>query len=285
MPRPIWQGNITFGLINIPVALYSAEKRVSIHFNLLDSRDHAHIRYERVNEITGEEVPWDQIVKAYEFKDGNYVILKEKELKKAEIENSQSVEIEDFIDQKSLDCLYFEKPYYLVPVKSGLKAYVLLRETLKKTKKVGIAKVVIRTKQYLAVVMPYDNSLLLNLLRFAQELKNPSEFDIPKQTISKYKISAKEIEMAERVVASMTAKWNPKKYHDEHRDKLMEWIKRKMKKEPITVPEKEEPKETAKIIDLMQLLKKSVKKKSTSKKSTIKRGKSSLSRTTRALDK
>jgi len=172
MQRPIWKGHISFGLVSIPVSLYSAEKRVDLHFHMLDSRNLKRIRYERVNDDTGKEVPWTQVVKAFEFDKNNYVILSDDDFKQAAPKAIKSIDIEDFTNLSDIDYLYFERPYYLVPDKSGEKGYVLLREGLKKTKKVGIAKVVIRAKQYLAAVMPGEYSLILNLLRFNQELRN-----------------------------------------------------------------------------------------------------------------
>lgn len=271
MTRPIWKGNITFGLINIPITLYSAESRFDLHFKLLDSRDHAHIRYERINEVTGAEVPWNEVVKAYEFDHDNYVILEDKDLKEFAAENFQSVEIKDFIDQKDLDSIYFEKPYYLIPGKHAEKGYVLLRETLKRTHKVGICKIVIRTREYLSALLPYQNGLVINLMRFPQELRKPEEFEFPKGDIKSYKISEQEVDMAERLIKSMSTQWNPKKYHDEYRDALMKWIEKKMEGgKSITAPTVEEPeppaKKGAKIIDFMPLLKKSLEEKGKSTK-------------------
>ena len=147
MSRPIWKGSISFGLVNIPVSLYSGEQRNVLHFNLLDSRDQAHIRFKRVNEVTGKEVPWDKIIKGFEIKKDEYVLLDDKDFERIAAENNKAIEITDFVDGDSIDPLYFEKPYYLTPDKAGLKGYVLLRATLKKLGKVGIAKVVIRTRE------------------------------------------------------------------------------------------------------------------------------------------
>ncbi len=138
MARPVWKGHISFGLINIPVTLYSAERRSDLHFRMLDSRNMAKVRYERVNEDTGEEVPWDQIVKGFEHGDGNYVVLDDEDFKKAAVEATQSVDLEGFVEAKAIDYVYFDKPYYLVPGKKAEKGYVLLRETLRRTGKVGV---------------------------------------------------------------------------------------------------------------------------------------------------
>jgi len=267
MARPIWNGNITFGLVNIPVELYSAERQSEdLQFHLLDSRNHARIRYERVNEETGKPVSWDRIVKAYEFEKGNYVIVDAKELEKTAAENNQVVQLEEFIPEKDLEPVYFTKPYYLVPTKQGEKGYALLFETLKDTKMAGLMKVVIRTREYLAALLPYKNILLLNLMRFPKEVRSPEEFYVSANTTKTHPISAKEIEMAEHLVASMATKWDPKKYHDKNRELLQKWIEGKIaKKKHVKVATKEKvaiagmPK--GKVIDFMVLLKKSIKQK------------------------
>jgi DNA end-binding protein Ku len=262
MPQAIWKGHISFGLINIPVVLYSAEDRSDLHFHMVDSRNQARIRYERINEATGEEVPWDSVTKAYEYDDDHhYVLLNDEDFKKADVEASQSVDIESFVDRKSVDCLYFEKPYILVPGKKAEKGYVLLRETLKRTDKIGIAKVVIRTRQYMSALMPRGDALYLNLLRYHQEIRDPSEFDLPKGNVAHYHISKKEIEMAEQLVESISSEWKPEKYKDEYRAKLMKWINEKIRSGDKAGPPKTKEKgETiTEGVDLMELLKKSMK--------------------------
>jgi DNA end-binding protein Ku len=263
MARPIWKGHITFGLVNIPVTLFSAEVRTDLHFNMLDSRNNARVRYERVNEATGEEVPWDQIVKAFEYDDNNYVILEEEDFKRAAPESTQTVEIEDFVEQDAIEYVYFDKPYYLVPGKKGEKGYVLLRETLRRSKKVGIAKVVIRKREYLAALVPEGEMLVLELLRFHQELRPVNEFDVPGHDIEDYKISKRELEMAGQLVEAMTSTWEPAKYHDEYRDALMAWIEKKAAAGGAapSAEASEETKEPAgEIVDFMELLKRSVEK-------------------------
>ena len=166
MARPIWKGHISFGLINIPVTLYPAEQRSELHFNLIDDRNKARVRYQRVNERTGEEVPWDNIVKGYEYEENEYVLLGDADFKQADVKATQTVELEDFVTAEEINGIYFDKPYYLVPSKAGIKGYVLLRETLKKTKKMGIARVVIRTREYVAALFPKGRGLVLDLLRY-----------------------------------------------------------------------------------------------------------------------
>lgn len=261
MARPIWKGHISFGLVSIPITLYSAEKRFDLHFKLLDSRDKAKIRYSRVNEVTGEEVPWDQIVKGYEYDDDKYVIVEDEEFKKVAVEATRTIEIEDFIERDSIDYPYFDKPYFVVPDKKNQKGYVLLREVLRNTGKVGIAKVVIHTREYLSALFASEDVLVLELLRFEQELRSPGEFELPEGGLSDYKVTKKEVELAEKLVEAMTTKWQPKKYKDEYRDELMEWIQKKAKSGGVeAAPESpEEPEEEGgKVIDMMELLKKSV---------------------------
>jgi len=275
MPRPIWKGYISFGLINIPVILYSAEKKFDIQFKLVDSRDQAKIRYVRVNEQTGEEVPWKDIAKAYQYEDDSYVVLSEEELKSMVSKNSKTVNIEGFINQGSLDCMDFEKPYYLVPDKKNDKGYVILREVLKNTNKVAIAKVMIHTREYLCVLMPYENAIMLNILRYHQEIMKPSELDLPGGSLSSYKINAREMNMAKQLVASMTMKWNPDEFHDEYRQQLHEWVKEKIRHEKPKKGKKAKISASTKstnVINFVDLLKKSMHTKG-KKSSPVKRTK------------
>lgn len=262
MPRPIWKGHISFGLVSIPITLYPAENRFDLHFKLLDSRDKAKIRYSRINEVTGEEVPWDQIVKGYEYDDDKYVLMEDEDFKKVAVEATQTIEIEDFVEEGSIDYVYFDKPYYVVPDKKNQKGYVLLREVLRSTRKVGIAKVVIHTRQYLSTLFVVGEVLVLNLLRFQQELRSADEFDLPGNKLSDYKVSRKEVELAAKLVEAMTVDWKPEKYHDEYRNELMSWIQKKAKSKGLeAAPQKkdeEAEEEGGKVIDMMELLKKSV---------------------------
>lgn len=263
--RPIWKGSISFGLVMIPVTLFPTDNHTALHFHLLDKRNNARIRYERINEETGKPVPWHEVAKAYEFEKGNYVIIDELELEKTAYKNYDSIEIENFLDKNAIDSLYFEKAYYLSPGKQGIKGYALLHKALEMSKKIGIAKVVIRSRQHLAAVMPFQNILVLNLLRFPEEVKNYKEFQIPENDIKTYKLSAKEIEMADRLVKSMSGKWDPKQYHDENRELLQNWIDKKIKSgksiaEPTTEKTKQKQK-SGKVIDFMALLKKSIQEK------------------------
>ncbi len=262
MARPIWNGSISFGLLNVPVQIYSGERTVDLHFRMLDGRDRKPIRYERVNADTGEEVAWKDIVKAFEYKKGNYVVVPEQELRAAAPESTETVAIEVFVERDAISPTYFEKPYVLVPGKRAEKGYVLLRETLKRTGRLGIGKVVIRTRQYLCALLPQENALLLNLMRFPQELVPPEQFDLPKRKPADYRISARELAMASQLIESMTAPWKPTAFRDDFRDKLHKFIQQRIAKaggakvhetEPAPAPQG-----ASNVVDFVALLKKSL---------------------------
>lgn len=278
MPRPIWTGAISFGLLNIPIKLMTAERRVDLHFRMLDSRDKSPIRYERINAETGDEVPWKDIVKAFEYDKGNYVVMEKEDFEQAAPDSSESVDIQAFIDPTELGPEYFEKPYYLVPSKKAEKGYVLLRETLNQSGLAGLARVVIRTREYLSMVVPRGDALVLILLRFPQELVPADEYDFPQNKPSSYRISSKELDMAKSLVESMVSKWNPKDYQDEFRARLQNVIEARVRSKGKKVHVEEEEttsgESAANVVDFMSLLKKSIdsnrrtpaKKKSVSKK-------------------
>jgi len=258
--RPIWKGTINFGLVNIPVALYSAEADNSIDFDLLDKRDFSRVRYRRVNEKTCREVPWEAIVKGYEYKKGEYVALTDDDFIKANVEATQSIDILDFVDAADISPVYFDKPYYLAPLKNGERAYALLREVLRRTGKVGIARVVIRTREHLAALLPNGPLLILNLLRFPHELRDPSTLDVPETGAAAG--SNQELNMAEQLVETMAGKWNPKKYRDEYHQDLLRLIDKKIKSGQTKAIGPAEaaprPKPQGKVIDIMHLLRQSM---------------------------
>jgi DNA end-binding protein Ku len=263
MARPVWNGTISFGLLNVPVKIFSGERSVDLHFRMLDSRDQKPIRYERVNSDTGEEVAWKDIVKAFEYEKGNYVVIPEQELRAAAPQLTETVEIEAFVERDAISPMYFEKPYFLVPGKKAEKGYVLLRETLKKTGRIGIGKVVIRTRQYLSALMPQDDALLLNLMRFPQELIAPDQFELPSGKLADYRISARELQMAGQLIDSMTAHWKPADYRDDFRDKLHKFIERRVARTSGNKRhDDEEPAPPSRgatnVVDFMALLKKSL---------------------------
>jgi DNA end-binding protein Ku len=256
--RPIWQGSINFGLVNIPVGLYSAEADSSIDFDLLDRRDFSRVRYRRVNEKTGREVPWDEIVKGYEYKEGEYVALTDDDFLKANVEATQSIDILDFVDGADIGPIYFDKPYYLAPLKNGQRAYALLREVMKRTGKVGIATVVIRSRQHLAALLVDGPMLILNLLRFPHELRDPSALEVPEAAAR----SNQELKMAEQLVETMAGKWDPKKYRDEYHEDILRMIDKKIKSGQTKVIETAEParplRRQGKVVDIMHLLRQSM---------------------------
>ena len=261
MSRPIWKGHISFGLVNVPVVLNAAERRSGdLSFRMIDSRNSARVRYERVNEETGEEVPWDKIVKGYEYDDGNYVLLSEEELNHASPEMTRTIEIEQFVDLEDIDIRYFERPYILVPGPKGEKGYVLLREAIKDAGKAGIAKVVIRARQYLAALIAQGNALVLELLRFDQELVDIGEFDLPTGDLRKHGVAKKEIDLATTLINGMTVKWNASKFHDEYREVLMKLVQKKVKAGQTEVIEDvdEEEAPVRQTINFMDVLKRSV---------------------------
>lgn len=263
MARPIWTGTLSFGLLNVPVSLMSGERSVDLHFRMLDSRSNTPIRYERVNAETGDEVPWKDIVKAFEYKKGSYVVLDPDDIKAASAEGREAVEVEAFVDAASIGPEYFEKPYVLVPGKKAEKGYVLLRETLKRTGKIGIARVVIRTREYLSAVMPRGKALQLVLLRYPQELVDLEEYRLPDKATSDYRIAAKEMTMAEQLIESMSSDWAPGDYRDEFRDRLRKVIDKRLKSKGVVTAEEsadEVPAENAStnVVDFMALLKKSL---------------------------
>jgi DNA end-binding protein Ku len=262
MARPIWTGTLSFGLLNVPIKLMTAERKVDLHFRMLDQRNNAPVRYERVNAESGEEVPWKDIVKAFEYQKGSYVVLEESDIRDAASDAREVVEIDTFIDAKSITPGYFEKPYFLVPAKKAEKGYVLLRETLKKTGRIGIARVVIRTREYLAAVMPQDDALMLILLRYPQEMVSADEYALPDKPASEYRISERELDMASELIESMSGEWQPSEYRDEFREKLSKAIEKRLASKGVTasVNEEEDVAEnaTTNVVDFMALLKKSI---------------------------
>ncbi|MFN2507423.1 MAG: Ku protein [Chthoniobacterales bacterium] len=253
--RAIWKGSISFGLVNIPIALYPATRKEELKFRLLRSTDHSPVNYKRVAAKDGKEVPWDQIVKGYEYEKGKFVVLSDKDFQRVDLEATQTVDIQDFVDVDEIDPMFFYKPYYLEPQKGGDKAYVLLREALANEKKVGIAKVVIKTRQYLAGVKPLKDALVLELMHFAEELAEADKLNVPK----KLEPGKREMDMAKALVESMSAKWDPEKYHDDYREALLEVIEEKVEAGGKEIEEKPKKAPAAtKVIDLVAVLQQSL---------------------------
>jgi DNA end-binding protein Ku len=262
MARPVWSGTLSFGLLNIPVSLMSGERRTDISFRMLDARNNAPIKYERVNAETGEEVPWKEIVKAFEYDKGSYVVLEPEDIKSAAPESHDAIEVEGFIDANAIGPQYFEKPYVLVPAKKAEKGYVLLREALEQTGKIGIARVVIRTRESLCAVMPQGKALLLMMMRYPQELVDVNEYNIPEGARSEYRITPKELEFSEQLIDTMSTDWKPDDYQDEFRERLQKVIKERMAAHGV-VKHAEEPHEAAEgaatnVVDFMSLLQQSI---------------------------
>jgi len=263
MAQAIWKGSVSFGLVNVPVSLYSGESREEIHFSLIDKRDKSPIGYRKVNKKTGEEVPKDALARAFELEKGEYVLVDDAELKKASPERTQRIDIKAFVDVKEIDPAYFDKPYYLEPAAKSEKIYALLREAMSRAGKAGIASVVIRAREYLAAVMPRGPALMLELLRYQYELRDPSELHLPESDAKKLKISDSELKMAARLIEDLEADWKPAEYKDHYREELLAFIVRKAKEGRAFEVEKEEksgakPKPGAPSEDLMALLKASV---------------------------
>lgn len=267
MQRALWKGAISFGLVHIPVELFSAEKRHELDLTMLDRNDFSPIGYKRISKKTGKEVAWENIVKGYEYEDDQYVVLSDEDLKRANVKATQTIDIVAFVEARHIPATYYEQPYYLVPTKGGDKVYALLRETLRQAGKVGVAQIVIRTKQHLAALYPMDQVIVLNTLRYRDEIRSVEEHSLPAKGIKAAGLSDKELKMALSLVEGMTEDWNPKKFHDSYRDDLMALIKKKIKSnqtKTITLPDDTTAApSSAKVIDLMALLKRSIETKNT----------------------
>ncbi len=249
--RSIWTGSITFGLINIPVKLFSAVQESSLDLDMLDTKDHSNIKFKRVNESTGKEVAYENIVKGFKLESG-YVILDDVDFEAADSVKTKTIEVINFVEQSEIDSLYYEQPYYLEPDKSAMKAYALLRDAMETTGKVGVASFVLRNKEGLAILKPYKNAIVLNRIRFAQEIRGLEDLKLP--PISKVK--TKEVLMANKLVEQLTEKFNITKYKDTYTAKLLKIIKEKAKGKVISAPK-------IKIVhkrsdDLMEMLKASL---------------------------
>ena len=266
MPRSIWKGSIAFGLVNIPVELYSAvsSSEGRVKFRQLHQKDHAPIKYDRVCTKEEKTVPYEEIVKGYEYSKGKYVIMEEEDFRAAAIESTKAIDIQEFVDSSEIDPRYFEQPYYLLPQKGGEKAYALLREAIRKTGKVGIGNVTLRSNSmHFVAIKVVENSLVMESMRYADELVDTSSFEFPGEE----NVRPTELQMAEQLVGTMAGEFEPEKYSDKYKDNLMEIINAKLKGQKIEVAEPEEP-EATNVVDLMARLQESLsrgKKKGASK--------------------
>ncbi|KTD53269.1 putative DNA repair protein YkoV [Legionella santicrucis] len=265
MPKSIWKGEISFGLVAIPVSLYSTEEKNEINFHLLDKKTKSRIRYQRISEKTGNEVSWDNIVKGFEYEKDRYIIVDEEKFEKVEPDLFKAITIEEFVNFQEIDSLYLIKPYYLVPESKNKKAYVLLRESLKKTNKAGVARVIIRTKESICLIVPHQHALLLYLIHFKDEIRAEHEIDLPQENLKTYKISDSEIKMATALIQEMTTKWQPEKYHNEYREALKKWLDQQIAKQSKTKEAISEKESKSDVIDFISLLKESMKKRKSSK--------------------
>jgi DNA end-binding protein Ku len=262
MPRAIWKGSISFGLVHIPVSLFPATTSDDIDFDWLDKRSMAPIGYRRVNKETGKEVDKKFIVRGYQYEKGRYVVLSDEEIRAANAKATQTVDIVCFADLKEVSFLYLETPYYLAPDKKGEKVYALLREALKKSGKIGIALVVMHTKQHLAALIPSGNALVLNTLRWGGELRDVKDLDLPADGIKATGIREKELAMADQLIEDMTERLNLEKFRDTFHDDILALVKRKVKAGKTELVETPEagPHEAvpSNVIDLTELLKRSL---------------------------
>jgi DNA end-binding protein Ku len=255
MRRPIWEGAVSFGLVTIPVALRTATHREELKFHLLRKTDLSPVNYKRVAAVDGKEVPWDDIVKGYEYEKGKYVVLKDEDFKRVDLEATDTIDIMDFVNLSEINPIYFMRPYYMEPQRGGGSAYTLLRDVLARTQKAGIAKVVIRTRQHLAAVKANGNALVLELLHFADELADVNELNIPAPKAA----GRRELEMATTLVDQMTESWDPHRYTDEYASALMKLIKRKIESGGRSLPAKAtKHRAPSNVIDLAAILQKSL---------------------------
>jgi DNA end-binding protein Ku len=260
--RGVWSGSISFGLLQIPITLYTAERpSEEVHFRLLDKHDLSPVRYERVNAATGKPVEWKDIVKGYEIEPDQFVVLDPEDLKKANVKATQTIDIQDFVPKDQIDPLYFERPYYVAPQKRAAKAYVLLRKALEAKGAAAIATFVLRTREHLCALMPVGDAIMLEILRFGHELKKPSDMPVPKGREEK-DVSARELAMAEQLIAGMMTDWDPSHYRDRYYADVMKMIEEKAKTGTATPKHARVKGEVASdVVDLLDLLKKSVAKK------------------------
>ncbi len=262
MARSLWKGAISFGLVHIPVELHSAVKQNELDLTMLDKRDFSPIGFKRYNKGTGKEVAWDNIIKGYEYTSGEYVVLSDEDLKRANVKATQTIDILAFVNAEDVPLTYYETPYYLAPGRGGDKVYALLRETLRRAGKIGIATVVIRTKQHLCALVAAEDGIIMNTLRYADEIRDTEGLDLPAKGMKAAGITDKELQMALSLVEGMSEEWVPEQYHDTYKDDVLKLVEKKVKAgqtKTITAPSKdEEAAPSSNVIDLVALLKQSL---------------------------
>lgn len=260
MPHAIWSGSISFGLVTIPVSLVSAEERNDLAFHLLDGRNMAPVKQERVNSLTGERVEWDDIVRGYEYSDGSYVVVDDEDFQTANVEATRTIDILAMVRAEEIPEPYFDRPYYLAPAsKAAVKPYALLRDTLREAGYVGVATIVIRTRQHISALIPAGDALVLDLLRWPHELRSADALGLPGD-LAEIGVSDAEMKLARQLVEALASEWDPSAYRDTYRDDLLALIERKVATGEVEAPPTvaETPGEAAEVVDIMELLKRSL---------------------------
>jgi DNA end-binding protein Ku len=252
MARALWKGSISFGLVNIPIELYTAVRQSRPKFRMLHAKDKSPVKFERVCLKDGNPVAWEDLVKGYEYQKGRFVVLTKEDFKAAAVEKTRTIDIIDFVEAEEIDDRYFETPYYLTPAKGGERAYALLREAIRESKRIGISRFILRDTQHLAAVEVIGDAIVLTVMRFADELVDTESFDFPKAEVRK-----SELDMAKALVNSLAAEWDPSKYTDEYRQNLMRIINAKTKGKTVELEAAEEPRQ-AEVVDLMERLRRSL---------------------------
>jgi DNA end-binding protein Ku len=262
MASTLWTGSISFGLVTIPVSLVTAEVRDELDFTLLDRRDDSPIGYQKISKRTGKPVPADRIVRGFPYQDGRYVVLSDADLRRASPERTQRIDVLSFVEAAEIPPRYFDRPYYLEPARGGERGYALFREALRRTGRVAVATVVVKTRQHLAAILVQDRVLVLDVLRYASELRDPSRLRVPGPNLKALRVSDRELRMAERLITEMTGTWEPERYRDEYRDELMAFIKKRGRAGRLAsaAEPEEEParRPRADVIDIADLLRKSL---------------------------
>jgi len=261
LARALWKGSISFGLVNIPVELHTAVRNHRPKFRMLHAKDKSPVKFERVCIKDGHPVAWEDLVKGYEYSKGHFVVMTKEDFQSAALEKTRIVDIVDFVDAEDIDDRFFETPYYLVPVKGGERAYALLREAIRESKRVGIAKFILRDAQHLAAVEVIQDAIVLTIMRFADELVDVAQFDFP----STSGVRKQELDMAKALVNSLAAEWDPSKYTDQYRENLMRVIQGKVKGKEVELEPMAEPRQ-AEVVDLMERLRKSLASTKTTKR-------------------
>jgi len=253
MARALWTGSLSFGLVNIPIEIHTAVKDKGPHFRMLRKKDKSRIQFQRVAETDGEIVEWDDIVKGYEYAKGQFVVLTPQDFETAALKKDRVIDIQDFVESDAVDDRYFDKPYYLLPAKGGAKAYALLREAIKASSRIGVAKFVLRSKQRLAAIEAIGDALILSTMRFRDELARLDEYDFPPAT----RVEKKQLQLAQRLIEEFASEWDPEKYTDDYRENILKVVQaRRERKTPDLEPEADP--QSANVVDLMERLRKSL---------------------------